>query len=163
MDKPGTGRAKVAIVMGSESDRETMRAAEAALAYFQVPFETLVLSAHRTPDATAEFAKSAASRGFAVVIAAAGMAAHLPGVMAAHTTLPVIGVPLDSSPLRGVDALYSIVQMPSGVPVATVGIGAAANAALLAVQILAVTDPALAEALAQFKRSGCRLPTQRQT
>ncbi len=149
---------KVAIVMGSESDRATMSAAESTLVHFGVPFETFVLSAHRTPEATADFAKKAAERGFAVVIAGAGMAAHLPGVVAAHTTLPVIGVPLDSSPLRGVDALYSIVQMPKGVPVATVGIGAAANAAILAVQILATADQELAGALARFKQAGSMLP-----
>ncbi len=158
MNNEQAGRAKVAILMGSESDRAVMAPAEATLSYFGVPFETCVLSAHRLPEATAEFAKNAAARGFAVVIAGAGMAAHLPGVVAAHTTLPVIGVPLDASPLRGVDALYSIVQMPQGVPVATVGIGAAANAALLAVQILATADQELAAALVRFKQAGCRLP-----
>jgi phosphoribosylaminoimidazole carboxylase PurE protein len=144
--------------MGSESDRAAMSPAESALSYFRVPFETFVLSAHRTPEATAEFARQAAERGFAVVIAGAGMAAHLPGVVAAHTTLPVIGVPLDASPLHGVDALYSMVQMPKGVPVATVGIGAAANAAILAVEILATTDEELARALVEFRRKGSVLP-----
>ncbi|MCR4437572.1 MAG: 5-(carboxyamino)imidazole ribonucleotide mutase [bacterium] len=158
MSHPGPSPRKVAILMGSESDRSVMSAAESVLAHFKVPFETHVLSAHRTPEAAAQFAKSAAERGFAVVIAGAGMAAHLPGVVAAHTTLPVIGVPLDASPLHGVDALYSIVQMPKGVPVASVGIGAAANAALLAVQILAISDAELTRALAEFRQAGSVLP-----
>lgn len=159
MRPPRPASRKVAIVMGSESDRAAMSAAESTLSHFGVPFETFVLSAHRTPEVTTEFAKKAAERGFAVVIAGAGMAAHLPGVVAGYTTLPVIGVPLDSSPLRGVDALYSIVQMPKGVPVATVGIGAAANAAILAVQILATADHDLADALVRFKQAGSVLGT----
>ncbi|MBC7186478.1 MAG: 5-(carboxyamino)imidazole ribonucleotide mutase [Calditrichaeota bacterium] len=158
MNHAGQSPRRIAILMGSESDRPVMSAAESVLAHFKVPFETLVLSAHRTPEATAQFAKSAAERGFAVIIAGAGMAAHLPGVVAAHTTLPVIGVPLDASPLHGVDALYSIVQMPKGVPVASVGIGAAANAAILAVEILALSDAQLARALAEFRQAGSVLP-----
>ncbi len=122
------------------------------LAEFCIGYEVSVASAHRTPDKVTEFANSAADRGIAVIIAGAGMAAALPGVLAAHTLLPVIGVPLSGSALGGTDALYSIVQMPPGVPVATVGIDAAGNAALLAVQILALNNSALAEKLAEYRR-----------
>jgi 5-(carboxyamino)imidazole ribonucleotide mutase len=134
---------KVAILMGSESDWPTMKAAAEVLAEYGVAYEARVLSAHRTPEAMAEFATHAHERGFAVLIAGAGGAAHLPGMVAAHTPLPVIGVPVAHGPLQGFDALLSIVQMPRGVPVATVAIGNAQNAGLLAVQILATADPVL--------------------
>lgn len=126
----------VSIIMGSTSDLPVMEKAARQLNDLQIPFEMNALSAHRTPEAVAEFAKNAADRGVRVIIAAAGMAAHLPGVIAASTPLPVIGVPINSS-LEGLDALLAIVQMPPGIPVATVGINAAANAAVLAAQILA--------------------------
>ena len=143
---------KVAIMMGSDSDLETMQQAADALAEFGIASEMGVLSAHRTPDDTAEYARSAERRGLEVIIAGAGGAAHLPGVIAAHTTLPVIGLPIVSKALQGQDSLYSIVQMPPGVPVATVGIGAGRNAGLLAVQILATGDPELREKFAAFKK-----------
>ncbi|MGH2749135.1 MAG: 5-(carboxyamino)imidazole ribonucleotide mutase, partial [Actinomycetota bacterium] len=127
----------VGIVMGSDSDMPVMEKAGAVLDRFDVPFEIEVMSAHRKPTRVAEYATGAAERGLGVLIAGAGLAAHLPGVVAAHTTLPVIGVPLYQEALAGADALYSCVQMPPGVPVATVGIGNAKNAAVLAVQILA--------------------------
>lgn len=148
---------KVAIVMGSQSDKETMAKCEQALAYFGIQNETFIYSAHRTPDETATFAKNAEQNGFGVIIAGAGLAAHLPGVIAAHTTLPVIGVPLNASPVGGVDSLYSIVQMPSGVPVACVGIDNAKNAGILAAQILALSNDALKDKLTQFKKEGSKL------
>lgn len=135
----------VGIIMGSLSDWETMEPAQKILGEFGVTCEVKVVSAHRTPDAMAVYAKSAASRGLKVIIAGAGGAAHLPGMTASMTSLPVIGVPVTTKALSGVDSLYSIVQMPKGVPVAAVGIGNAANAALLAVRILAAFDPALAK------------------
>jgi len=138
--------------MGSDSDLPVMRKALDVLAEFGIGYEVSVASVHRTPDKVAEFARSAADRGIVVIIAGAGMAAALPGVVAAHTPLPVIGVPLSGSALGGSDALYSIVQMPPGVPVATVGIDAAGNAALLAAQILALNDSALAEKLTEYRR-----------
>jgi phosphoribosylaminoimidazole carboxylase PurE protein len=141
----------VGIIMGSKSDHETLLPAEELLARFGVPFETKVVSAHRTPEAMVEYAKSALDRGLKVIIAAAGGAAHLPGMVASLTTLPVIGVPVRSQALSGVDSLYSIVQMPAGVPVATVGIGNAANAALLAIRVLATADGRLAEALLDYQ------------
>lgn len=145
------GNARVGIVMGSASDRATMAAAEETLTQLGVEFETRVLSAHRTPDASAEWARGLEARGVKIVIAAAGGAAHLAGAMAAHTTLPVIGVPLASpnAIAGGLDALLSTVQMPRGVPVATVAVGeaGAANAGILAAEILALSDPALAERL----------------
>jgi 5-(carboxyamino)imidazole ribonucleotide mutase len=141
----------VGIAMGSESDWPTMQAAAEALAAFDVPHEARVLSAHRTPDAMTEYARSARARGLRVIIAGAGGAAHLPGMIAASTTLPVIGVPVPTRHLQGLDSLLSIVQMPGGVPVATVAIGQAKNAGLLAVQILATYDEALAERLAAFR------------
>ena len=144
-------RVRVGILMGSDSDLETMKQAADALAEFSVGSEMRVMSAHRTPDDVAEYAQSAAARGLRVIIAGAGGAAHLAGVVAAHTTLPVIGVPILTKSLGGVDSLYSIVQMPPGVPVATVGIGAGRNAGILAVQILAAADAKLSEQLAQFK------------
>ena len=143
----------VAVVMGSDSDWGVMTAAAAALTEFGIPHEVEVVSAHRTPEAMIAFGKSAAGRGIKVIIAGAGGAAHLPGMLAAVTTLPVIGVPVPLSRLDGLDSLLSIVQMPSGVPVATVSIGGARNAGLLAVRILAATDPALTARLDDFARS----------
>ena len=142
----------VGIIMGSKSDWETMRHADEMLTRFDVPHESRVLSAHRTPALTAEYSSTAASRGLQVVIAGAGGAAHLAGVVAAHTLLPVIGVPIPSA-LSGLDSLLSIVQMPKGIPVATVAIGAsgAANAALLAVAILAVSRPGLRAKLQAYR------------
>lgn len=139
--------------MGSESDWPVMEAAADVLRDFDVPFEARVLSAHRTPDAMTEYARSARTRGLRVLIGGAGGAAHLPGMIAASTTLPVIGVPVPSRHLKGLDSLLSIVQMPGGVPVATVAIGQAKNAALLAVQILATTDAGLADRLDAFRAS----------
>ncbi len=138
--------------MGSDSDFPVVKAAVEKLKSFGVPYEVRVMSAHRTPDAAAEFSKNAAANGFGVIIAAAGMAAHLGGVLAAHTTLPVIGIPIKSAALDGMDALLATVQMPPGVPVATVGINAAANAGVLAVQMLALSDEKLAKALADMKQ-----------
>lgn len=150
---------KVAIMMGSESDQEAMSAAHDLLDFFGIAFETRILSAHRNPDATAEFARSAEAAGFSAIIAGAGMAAHLPGVVASHTLLPVIGVPLSGSALTGVDALYSIVQMPKGVPVATMAIGkaGAANAAIFVAEMLAGRDAAIHAKLVQFRRNGCKI------
>lgn len=152
-------QAKVAILMGSKSDKASMEKCSRMLEYFDIPFEEFIMSAHRTPKETAEFAETAESKGYRVIIAAAGMAAHLAGVVAAHTTLPVIGVPLSGSALNGVDALYATVQMPAGVPVATVAIGAAgaANSAVLAAQILALSNPDLKAKLEAFKAQGCRI------
>jgi 5-(carboxyamino)imidazole ribonucleotide mutase len=143
----------VAVIMGSRSDMEVMRHAVDMLARLQVPHEVAVVSAHRTPDRMFAFAASAAARGIRVIIAGAGGAAHLPGMVASKTTLPVIGVPIPSAYLNGLDSLLSIVQMPKGVPVATVAIGAAgaANAALLAARILAIEDEALRERLEEFR------------
>lgn len=142
----------VGIIMGSTSDEPTMKKACAILDELQIPYDMTVCSAHRNPDRTAEYARTAKDRGLKVVIAGAGMAAALPGVIAAHTTLPVIGVPCASGPLNGVDALYAIVQMPPGVPVACVGIDNARNAAVLAAQILALSDDALHQRLAAYKK-----------
>jgi 5-(carboxyamino)imidazole ribonucleotide mutase len=141
---------RVAVVMGSDSDWSVMHDAAVALAEFGVDVEVEVLSAHRTPDKMINFGRSAASRGIGVIIAGAGGAAHLPGMIAAVTTLPVIGVPVPLARLDGLDSLLSIVQMPAGVPVATVSIGGARNAGLLAVRILSVADDALASQLADF-------------
>ena len=138
---------RVGIIMGSKSDGETMQAAADVLTSLGVPFEIGVVSAHRTPDRMYDYAKAAVGRGLHVLIAGAGGAAHLPGMVAALTRLPVIGVPIQSRALNGLDSLLSIVQMPRGVPVATVAIGNAANAGLLAVRMLAVHDPELAERL----------------
>lgn len=138
--------------MGSDSDWPTMTLAADALAEFGVTSEAKVISAHRDPHGLEEYAGGAAQRGLRVIIAGAGGAAHLPGVTAAFTTLPVIGVPIESKSLKGLDSLLSIVQMPPGVPVATVGIGAARNAGLLAVQILSVGNDRLQTALAKFKK-----------
>lgn len=145
----------VGIAMGSESDWPTMQAAAEICRDFGVPFEARVLSAHRTPDAMTEYAKSASPRGLKVIIAGAGGAAHLPGMIAASTVLPVIGVPVSTRDLKGLDSLLSIVQMPGGVPVATVAIGQSKNAGLLAVQILATADPTLRVMLEAY-RSGLR-------
>ena len=147
----------VAVVMGSDSDWSVMSAAAAALAEFEVPHEVQVVSAHRTPERMIAFGQDAAARGIRVIIAGAGGAAHLPGMLASVTTLPVIGVPVALEPLDGLDSLLSIVQMPAGVPVATVSIGGARNAGLLAVRILASGafasgDAALTERLAAFAR-----------
>lgn len=139
---------KVAIVMGSDSDLPVVESAIKTLREYGVPFEAHVYSAHRTPEAARNFALGAREAGFGAIIAAAGKAAHLAGALAANTTLPVIGIPIKSSTLDGLDALLATVQMPSGMPVATVAIDGAANAALLAIQILAVEDAALAEKLA---------------
>jgi 5-(carboxyamino)imidazole ribonucleotide mutase len=149
---------KVAILMGSASDQEVMSAAKEALDYFGIDSETHILSAHRTPQETARFASEAEGRGFSAIIAGAGMAAHLPGVLASYTTLPVIGVPLAGSALNGVDALYAIVQMPKGVPVATMAIGkaGAANAAIFAAEFLALQDAAIRQKLQSFRRNGCK-------
>lgn len=141
---------RVAVLMGSRQDRPAMEGAIETLAAFGVPTEVRVLSAHKTPDAALEFAAEAADNGFGVVIAGAGKAAHLAGVVAAKTTLPVIGVPLSAS-LQGLDALLSTVQMPTGVPVATVGVDASANAALLAVEILALEDESLRRKLGEHR------------
>ena len=143
----------VSIIMGSTSDLPVMEKSAALLDEMQIPFEMNALSAHRTPEAVEEFAKNAQGRGIKVIIAAAGMAAALPGVIAASTTLPVIGVPIKGSVLDGVDALYSIIQMPPGIPVATVAINGAMNAAILAVQMLALSDAQLAEKFAAYKQS----------
>ena len=144
---------KVAVIMGSDSDLPVLKGAFDTLRQLEIPFEAHVYSAHRTPAEAAAFASSAAENGFGVLIAAAGMAAHLAGAIAANTTLPVIGIPIRSAQLGGMDALLSTVQMPTGIPVATVAIDGAANAALLAAQILAVEDAALAEKLAQRRKA----------
>ena len=140
------------VIMGSDSDWSTMEAAAVALAEFEVPFEVGVVSAHRTVRKMVDYATSAADRGLQVVITGAGGAAHLPGMVAAMTPLPVIGVPVPLKHLDGMDSLLSIVQMPAGVPVATVSVGGARNAGLLAVRILATADPALAQRLVTFQQ-----------
>jgi 5-(carboxyamino)imidazole ribonucleotide mutase len=142
----------VGIIMGSDSDWPTMKLAAEALAEFGVAHEARVVSAHRTPRDMARYAATAAGRGLKVIIAGAGGAAHLPGMVASHTTLPVIGVPVESKALRGMDSLLSIVQMPAGIPVATVAIGNGRNAGLLAAQILATNDAGLEKKLAAFRR-----------
>ncbi len=143
---------KVAIIMGSDSDLPVVKKAAEELAGFGVPYEMHIMSAHRSPEAAHAFAASAKDNGFGVIIAAAGMAAHLAGVLAASTTLPVIGIPMKSAALDGLDALLATVMMPSGIPVATVAIDGAKNAAVLAVQILALSEPTLADKLAERKR-----------
>jgi len=142
---------KVAVIMGSDSDLPVVAGAFRQLKSFGIPFEARVISAHRTPEAAEQFAKHARANGFGVLIAAAGKAAHLAGILAAYTTLPVIGLPIKSSTMDGLDSLLSIVQMPSGVPVATVAINAADNAAILAAQILSLEDETLAARLRDFK------------
>jgi 5-(carboxyamino)imidazole ribonucleotide mutase len=146
LDKP-----KVAVIMGSDSDLPVVRKAVEVLKAFEVDFEVSVMSAHRTPDRAAEYAKNAENNGFEVIVAAAGKAAHLPGVLAAFTTLPVIGIPIKSSTLDGLDSLLSIVQMPSGIPVATVAVDGAENAGLLAIQILSVKYGFLRDKLKAYK------------
>ena len=144
---------KVAIIMGSDSDLPVVSKAADTLKQFGVPYELHIYSAHRTPVEAKEFSENARANGFGVIIAAAGMAAHLAGAIAANTTLPVIGIPVKSSTLDGLDALLSTVQMPSGMPVATVAIDGSANAALLAIQIIAVSEPALAEKLDDARKA----------
>ncbi len=150
---------KVAIIMGSASDGECMKHCEEYLKFFGIDFETRILSAHRNPEEVAAFAKNAEQNGIKVIIAAAGMAAHLGGVVAAHTVLPVLGVPMKGGLMDGLDALLSMVQMPAGVPVPTLAVGnsGAKNAAVTAVQILALTDISLKEKLIEFKRNGCKI------
>ena len=143
---------RVGIIMGSKSDEPVMMKANAILDEFGIGYESVVSSAHRNPERTATWARAAAGRGLQVLIAGAGMSAALPGVIAAHSTLPVVGVPIASGALNGVDALYSIVQMPPGIPVATVGIDNARNAALLAVAILALQDSDLQVALERYRQ-----------
>lgn len=142
---------KVAVIMGSDSDFKVVQKTVLKLKEFDVPYEVRVMSAHRTPDEAANFSKNAQNDGFGVIIAAAGMAAHLGGVLAAHTTLPVIGIPIKSAAFDGMDALLATVMMPPGVPVATVGVDGAVNAAILAVQILALSDESLSKKLADMK------------
>jgi 5-(carboxyamino)imidazole ribonucleotide mutase len=157
----------VGLIMGSVSDWETMKHAAQVLEHFAIPHERKVVSAHRTPELMAEFAQTAADRGLQVIIAGAGGAAHLPGMVAAHTVLPVLGVPVESKVLKGVDSLLSIVQMPAGIPVATLAIGnaGARNAALLAVSILALRDEEIRERLQNFRSKqtadvlACELPS----
>ncbi|MCM1226288.1 MAG: 5-(carboxyamino)imidazole ribonucleotide mutase [Clostridium sp.] len=142
---------KVAVIMGSDSDLPIVKGAVLKLKEFGVPYEVHVMSAHRTPEQAAEFSANAEKNGFGVIISAAGKAAHLGGVLAAHTVLPVIGIPIKSSALDGLDALLATVQMPSGIPVATVAIDGSANAAILAVQMLALSDNELAKKLHDMK------------
>lgn len=148
-------RKLVAVLMGSDSDFDVMQGCTDILDRLNVPYEVKVLSAHRTPEQAREYARTAMDRGLEVVIAGAGWAAHLAGCMAAHTTLPVIGVPIDSSPLSGMDALLSTVQMPPGIPVATVSVGkgGAKNAAVLAAQILALKHPAISASLRDYREN----------
>jgi 5-(carboxyamino)imidazole ribonucleotide mutase len=143
--------ALVGIVMGSDSDLPTMRGAAEMCERFDVEYELRIVSAHRTPDDMAEYGRTAHQRGLRVIVAGAGGAAHLPGMLAAHTPLPVVGVPVQSEALHGLDSLLSIVQMPAGVPVATVAIGSARNAGLLAVRILAASDPALQQRMLEYQ------------
>ena len=143
----------VGVIMGSDSDWPVMRAAAHALDEFDVRYEVAVVSAHRTPDRMLDYARGAAGRGLRVIIAGAGGAAHLPGMVASATVLPVIGVPVPPAHLDGLDSLLSIVQMPAGVPVATVSVGGARNAGLLAIRILATGDPALARRMASFQQA----------
>ncbi|HET6664577.1 MAG TPA: 5-(carboxyamino)imidazole ribonucleotide mutase [Acidimicrobiales bacterium] len=147
---------KVAVLMGSPNDAEKMKGAEETLTRFGVEADVRVLSAHRTPAEVAEFASSAREGGYAAFICGAGMAAHLAGAVAAHTTLPVVGVPLSGGALNGVDALYATVQMPRGIPVATVAVDGSVNAALLVIQMLSITDAGLAAKLAEHRAAGAR-------
>jgi len=153
----------VAVVLGSDSDHPVIRDMIQILSDFRIPYEITVTSAHRSPDRTQRYAASLEDRGIKVVIACAGAAAHLAGVLASHTILPVIGVPIDSSPLKGLDALLSTAMMPAGVPVATMGIGqaGASNAAVLAAQILARSDSGLADRLKQYKKQLAELVAER--
>jgi 5-(carboxyamino)imidazole ribonucleotide mutase len=145
---------KIAIVMGSDSDLPVVEKAISTLQEFQVPYEVHVYSAHRTPEEAANFSKTARENGFGAILAAAGKAAHLAGALAANTTIPVIGIPIRSSNLDGIDALLSTVQMPSGIPVATVAIDGAVNAALLSIEILSLSDPSLAAMLDAKRAQG---------
>ena len=149
-----TSGPRVGILMGSDTDLEVMREAEKRLEQFGIAYETRILSAHRTPEKAAQYAATAEQRGLEVIIAGAGAAAHLAGAMAANTTLPVIGIPIDSSSLKGLDALLATVQMPAGLPVATMAIGraGAANAGIFAAQIIARNDPKVAAKLIEFKK-----------
>ncbi len=149
-----TSGPRVGILMGSDSDLDVMRETEKRLDQFGIAYETRILSAHRTPEKAAAYAATAEQRGLEVIIAGAGAAAHLAGAMAANTTLPVIGIPIDSSSLKGLDALLATVQMPAGIPVATMAIGkaGAANAGILAAQIIARKDPKIAARLIEFKK-----------
>lgn len=142
-----TGQKKVAVIMGSDSDWKTVKGACEELSRLDIPFEAHVMSAHRTPEAAAAFSRGARAAGFGVIIAAAGMAAHLAGAMAANSTLPIIGIPIKGGAMDGLDALLATVQMPSGIPVATVALGGAKNAAVLAAQMLAIHDASLADKL----------------
>lgn len=155
MSSSSKSRPKVVVCMGSQSDWDTMREAVTSLDTLKVPHEARIISAHRTPHRLADFATGAAAEGIQVIIAGAGGAAHLPGMIAAHTTLPVLGVPVESKSLKGMDSLLSIVQMPGGVPVGTLAIGApgARNAGLMAAQILALSDPDLATRLAAMRQA----------
>ncbi len=153
MPKKSSRPALVGIVMGSDSDWPTLKPAAEACAEFGVPCEVRVVSAHRTPDDMAQYGKTAERRGLRVLIAGAGGAAHLPGMLASHSPLPVIGVPVESKSLKGLDSLLSIVQMPAGVPVATVAIGGGRNAGLLAVQILGAADKSLRQKMLRYKQS----------
>ncbi len=152
---------KVGIVMGSDSDLPVMKKAAEILDKFGVDYEMTIISAHREPDVFFEYAKSAESKGFKVIIAGAGMAAHLPGMCAAIFPMPVIGVPMHTTSLGGRDSLYSIVQMPSGIPVATVAIGGGANAGILAVKMLAISDPTLLQKLKEYKDELCEAVQQK--
>lgn len=151
---PKARQPKVGILMGSDSDLDVMQEAEKRLDDLGIPYETRILSAHRTPDKVAKYAATAQQRGLEVIIAGAGAAAHLAGTIAANTTLPVIGIPIDSSSLKGLDALLATVQMPAGIPVATMAIGkpGAANAGIFAAQVVARKDPKVSAKLAQFKK-----------
>lgn len=151
----------VGVIMGSDSDLPTMKEAITILREFGIPHEVKVISAHRTPDDMAEYAQTAHKRGLKVIIAGAGGAAHLPGMVAAYTPLPVIGVPVKSSALSGIDSLLSIVQMPNGVPVATVAIGKAKNAGLLAVKILATSDENLLQKMLEYKANMAEMSRQK--
>jgi 5-(carboxyamino)imidazole ribonucleotide mutase len=153
--------AKVALVMGSDSDKPVVNEAIPYLNYFTIEYEMHVMSAHRTPESVQRFASEAKDAGFDIIIACAGMAAHLPGVIAAYTILPVIGVPLEAGALKGVDSLYSIVQMPAGVPVASMAIGKAGvrNSAIFAAQIIARFDKRVADLVEKFKKNNCRIPS----
>lgn len=142
---------KVAVIMGSDSDFKVVQKAILKLKEFDVPYEVHIMSAHRTPDEAAEFSKNAKANGFGVIIAAAGMAAHLAGVLAAHTTLPVIGIPIKSAAFDGMDALLATVMMPTGIPVSTVAVDGAGNAAILAIQMLALSDDTLDKKLEAMK------------
>ena len=152
---------KVAVIMGSDSDFAVVKKAVMKLKEFGVPYEVRIMSAHRTPDEAAEFSKNAKNNGFGVIIAAAGMAAHLAGVLAAHTTIPVIGIPIKSAAFDGMDALLATVMMPTGIPVATVAIDGAGNAALLAIQMLALSDDTLASKLEEMKADMAKAVAQK--